>query len=170
MAIDNWDTISLNWTNAGAPAAYNEGNQVLFNDMARTGTVNLTGTAQHAPLSWTVTNNALNYIFAGSNSVGGTAALVKSGAGSATLSESNDDFIGGIVVNGGTLILDESDSAISGSPSGWHLSRKANKRISTHIRQPRSCSLCTPHKKLPISPLPQMHCAEQQMRCADPGT
>lgn len=113
-ANDDWDTNSLNWTNTGAPAAYSEGDLALFNDAARTGTVNLTGTAQHTPYSWTVTNNALNYLFAGSNSVGGITALVKFGAGSATLSESNDDFSGGITVNGGTLILDESASAISG--------------------------------------------------------
>lgn len=113
-ANDNWDTSSLNWTNAGAPTAYNEGDLVLFNDDAHTGTVNLTGAAQHTPLSWTITNNALNYIFTGTNSVGGITPLIKSGAGSAMLSESNDDFSGGITVNGGTLILDESASPISG--------------------------------------------------------
>jgi autotransporter-associated beta strand protein len=113
-ANDDWDTNSLNWTNAGAPAAYNEGDQILFNGAARTGSVILTGAAQHTPITWTVTNNSLNYVFAGTNSVGGNTALVKSGTGSATLSESNDDFSGGIVVNGGTLILDESASAISG--------------------------------------------------------
>ncbi|HEV2318166.1 MAG TPA: autotransporter-associated beta strand repeat-containing protein, partial [Verrucomicrobiae bacterium] len=91
-----------------------DGDQVLFNDAAHTSTVNLTGTAQHTPLSWTITNNVLNYIFAGSNSVGGTTALVKSGAASASLSESNDEFSGGITVNGGTLILDQSASAVSG--------------------------------------------------------
>lgn len=113
-ANNNWDTNSLNWTNAGVPVAYNEGDQVLFDDAARTGTVNLSGTAQHTPIAWTVTNNALNYVFAGSNSVGGITAFVKYGTGSATLSESNDNFIGGITVNGGTFILDESASAISG--------------------------------------------------------
>jgi autotransporter-associated beta strand protein len=113
-ANDNWDTNSLNWSNAGMPAAYSEGDQVQFNDAAQTGTVNLAGTARHTPLTWTVTNNTVNYIFAGSNSVGGTTALVKSGAASASLSESDDDFSGGITVNGGTLILDEPASAVSG--------------------------------------------------------
>lgn len=113
-ANDDWDTNGLNWTNAGVPTRYDEGDLVLFNDAARTGTVNLTGIAQHTPYSWTVTNTALNYIFSGTNSVGGTVTLVKSGTGSATLSESNDDFSGGITVNGGTIILDESAGAISG--------------------------------------------------------
>ncbi|HEY1789231.1 MAG TPA: autotransporter-associated beta strand repeat-containing protein [Verrucomicrobiae bacterium] len=114
VANNDWDTNSLNWSDAGSPIAYAEGDLVLFNDAAHTGTVNLTGSTQHTPYSWSVTNNALNYIFTGTNSVGGTAALVKSGTASAILSESNDDFTGGITVNGGTLILDESASAISG--------------------------------------------------------
>ncbi len=113
-ANDNWNTNSLNWTNAGVPVAYSEGDLVLFNDAGRAGTVSLTGATQHTPYAWTITNNTLNYIFAGSNSVGGITPLVKYGTGSATLSESNDDFSGGIIVNGGTVVLDESAGAISG--------------------------------------------------------
>ena len=111
---NNWDTSTLNWTNGGVAVAYNEGDMVLFNDATHTGTVNLAGAAQHAPFTWTVTNNVLNYVFGGSNSIGGSVELIKSGTGSLTLSESNDDFSGGIAVNGGTVVLDEASSAISG--------------------------------------------------------
>jgi autotransporter-associated beta strand protein len=114
---NNWDTNTLNWTSNGVAILYSEGDQILFNDTAQTGTVNLAGKTQHTPFTWTVTNNVLNYIFAGSNSVAGIVGLVKSGAASSTLSESNDDFSGGITVNGGTLTLDESSGLITGGMS-----------------------------------------------------
>ncbi len=114
---DHWDTNTLNWTNSGVTVAYREDDMTLFDDAAETGTVNLTGTTQHTPLAWMVANNALDYVFAGSNSIGGIAGLVKSGAGSLTLLESNDDFSGGIAVNGGTVVLDEPGSSISGGLS-----------------------------------------------------
>src|SRR5581483_8590892 len=80
----------------------------------RTGSVNLVGVAPHTPYSWTVSNNALNYTFTGTNSVGGSAQLLKSGTATLTLSESGDTFNGGIIVNGGTLILNQPAAAISG--------------------------------------------------------
>ncbi len=112
-----WDTNTLNWTSNGAAAAYGENDLVVFNDAAQTGTVNLVGTAPHTPYGWMVTNNVLNYAFAGSNGIGGSVSLKKCGSGSLTLSESGDSFSGGITVNGGTVILDEAASAISGGLS-----------------------------------------------------
>ncbi|HEX4120622.1 MAG TPA: glycosyl hydrolase family protein [Verrucomicrobiae bacterium] len=111
---DNWDTNTLNWTNNQIAVAYNENDFVIFNDSAQTATVNIVGTAPHTPYSWTVTNNVLNYTFAGSNGIAGQAPLLKSGAATLTLSESGDSFSGGITVNGGTLILNQPAGAISG--------------------------------------------------------
>jgi len=111
---NNWDTNTLNWTNSGAAVAYTENDLVLFNDSASTNQVNLTGFAPHTPYLWTVTNNILNYKFAGTNSVAGAAGLVKLGSASLTLAESGDSFSGGITVNGGTVVLDEPASAIGG--------------------------------------------------------
>lgn len=113
----NWDTNTLNWLTNGTTAAYSEGDLAVFGDAANTGIVNLLGATQHSPLNWAVTNNSLNYVFGGTNSIGGVCGLVKSGGASLTLSESNDDFTGGITVNGGTVILDEADSGISGGLS-----------------------------------------------------
>jgi fibronectin-binding autotransporter adhesin len=107
----NWDTTTLNWTNNGVAVAYNENDSVLFNDQAQTATINLT--APHTPFEWTVTNDILNYIFTGSGVQGGVS-LVKSGTASLTLSESGDNFNGGISALGGTLVLDQSGSTISG--------------------------------------------------------
>ncbi|HTV41154.1 MAG TPA: autotransporter-associated beta strand repeat-containing protein, partial [Candidatus Sulfotelmatobacter sp.] len=111
---DNWDTTTLNWTNNGSAVAYAEGDSALFNDAARTATVSLT--APHTPLSWSVTNNVLNYTFTGSG-VQGSVGLVKSGTATVTLSESGDSFSGGISVLGGTVVLDQSSSSISGGLS-----------------------------------------------------
>ena len=113
----NWDTTTLNWTNNGVAVAYAENDLVLFDDSAQAGTVNLVGASPHTPFIWTITNNALNYAFTGTNSVGGPASLIKSGNASLTLSESGDSFSGGVTVNSGTMILDEATSAISGGLS-----------------------------------------------------
>jgi fibronectin-binding autotransporter adhesin len=111
---NNWDTTTLNWTNNGTAVNYNEQDQVLFDDSAQTGAVNLT--APHTPQSWTVTNNLLNYTFTGSG-VQGNVGLVKSGSASVTLSENGDAFSQGISVLGGKLILDQPGATNSGGLS-----------------------------------------------------
>lgn len=113
-AVNNeWNTNSLNWTNAGAAVTYNDGDVVVFDDSAQTANVNLTGT--RLPAALTVSNNTLNYIFSGVGGIGGGISLVKEGSASLTLTETGgDNFNGGIFVNNGTLILDNPNSAIAG--------------------------------------------------------
>lgn len=111
---NNWDTNTLNWTINGVAVAYTENDSVLFGDSAQSGTVDLVGATSHTPSGWTVTNNLLNYTFAGTSSIGGAVSLEKSGSASLTLAESGDSFTGGITVNSGAVILDEAASAISG--------------------------------------------------------
>jgi autotransporter-associated beta strand protein len=112
---NNWDVTTLNWTNAGFTVTnYAEADYVTFDDKANTGSVILLGN-QHTPSGVTVTNNVLNYTFSGPGRLFGATSLVKSGTASLTLSESGGDgFAGGIIVHGGTLILDDVNSAISG--------------------------------------------------------
>ncbi len=109
-----WDTNTLNWTSNGVAAAYRENDLVFFNDAAQTNLVNLTGTPSHTPYAWTVTNNVLNYKFAGTNKISGATSLTKAGSATLTLTESGDSFSGGIAVGGGTLILDMASNSISG--------------------------------------------------------
>jgi hypothetical protein len=112
-ANNQWNTNSLNWTNSSGAVSYNDGDIVVFDDSAKTNTVNLTAT--RLPSSLTVSNSVLNYTFTGSGSIGGVVSLVKNGTASLTLGEAGGDgFSGGIFVNNGTLILDNSNSAISG--------------------------------------------------------
>jgi autotransporter-associated beta strand protein len=110
----NWDTATLNWTNAGVAVAYAEGDFVTFDDTAKTGTVNLVGN-QHAPSSLTVTNNSRNYALSGPGRISGATSLIKHGSASLALAESGgDNFAGGILVHGGTVVLDDPNSNISG--------------------------------------------------------
>ena len=109
----NWDTTSFNWTNAGVVAKFSEGDFVTFDDNGRTNNVNLT--APHTPSSLKITNNVLNYTFSGAGSIIGSSGLIKSGSASLKLAESGgDSFVGGILVHGGTVILDNPNSNISG--------------------------------------------------------
>ena len=111
---NTWDTNTLNWTNAGVAVAYAEGDLVVFDDLAKTSTVNLLTT--HAPATWTVTNNSLNYTLSGPGSISGLTGLTKYNSASLTLKETGgDNFSGGVLVTGGSLLLDNANSAISGT-------------------------------------------------------
>jgi hypothetical protein len=110
---NQWNTTSLNWTNNGAAVKYSDGDFVTFDDYARQSTVTITGTEKPATLE--VNNNVLNYVFTGSGSIGGPVGLQKDGSASLTLAESGGDaFSQGILVNAGTLVLDDTNSSISG--------------------------------------------------------
>ena len=110
---NNWNTTTKNWLSGGNSVAYNENDAVIFDDSANLGVVTLT--AAHTPLACTITNNTLAYTFSGSGSISGATGLEKDGSASATLSETGgDNFTGGVTVNGGTLVLDNANSAIGG--------------------------------------------------------
>ena len=80
----NWDIATTNWTVSGAPAAYAQSANVLFDDSASISTVSLTTAL--TPGTMLITNNILNYTFAGAGSLGGNLSLVKDGTNVATLS------------------------------------------------------------------------------------
>lgn len=108
-----WNTTTLNWTNAGVAVPYSENDSVTFDDLGKTGAVNLV--TNHAPLGFIVTNNVLNYNFTGVGSITGVVGLNKQGTATLTLAETGgDSFSGGVVVGGGKVILDDANCAISG--------------------------------------------------------
>jgi hypothetical protein len=114
---NNWDTTSFNWTNNGVAVTYNDLDFVTFDDLARATNVNITATRK--PGSLTVNNSVLDYAFSGAGSLsspfGAQLSLLKEGSASLTLAESGgDNFSGGITNDGGTLVLDDAGSAISG--------------------------------------------------------
>jgi autotransporter-associated beta strand protein len=108
-----WDTSTLNWTSGATATNYNDFDFVTFNDQASSGSVTVTGT--RIPASLNINNSTLNYTFSGTGKIGGATSLVKDGTGTLTLSESGgDNFTGGIQVNNGTLILDNTNSITGG--------------------------------------------------------
>jgi len=111
----DWDITTPNWRpKSGPDTAYGQGNFVTFDDTL-TGTPNVNLTTALSPASVTVSNAAVNYLFSGAGSISGGAALVKNGSGTLTMSETGgDNFSGGVFVNNGALILDDSGGAISG--------------------------------------------------------
>jgi fibronectin-binding autotransporter adhesin len=113
---NHWDTNSsdLNWTNNGAAIKYSDGDDVTFSDQAQTTTVNLTRT--NKPATLTFNNSVLNYNLTGIGAISGPVQLVVNGGATNTLAESGgDNFSLGIQINnGGTVILDDPNSSISG--------------------------------------------------------
>jgi fibronectin-binding autotransporter adhesin len=116
VLVSNWDTTTKNWLDAATltiPQAYANPDSVQFDDNASNGTVTLMTTV--TPFGVIVINNTLNYLFNGSGKISGAFGLNKQGSASLTLAETGgDDFSGGLTVNGGTVILDNTNSAISG--------------------------------------------------------
>lgn len=111
-----WDSTTTNWLSSGQFTNYNDLDVITFDDTASNSTVNITGPRIPATASGlTFNNNTLNYTFSGVGSINGAVGLVKNDAASVTLSESGgDSFSGGIDVTGGTLVLDDANSTITG--------------------------------------------------------
>jgi len=116
VLVSNWNTNTPNWVDAATlsfPQVYADPDAVLFNDAASNSTVTLLTTV--SPFNVVVTNNSLNYTFNGSGKISGVFGLSKQGSASLTLAETGgDNFSGGITVGGGTLVLNNTNSAISG--------------------------------------------------------
>jgi fibronectin-binding autotransporter adhesin len=117
VLISNWDTNNTrNWVDQATratPMVYLDPDSVLFDDAAPNGTVTLTMAV--TPFGVTVNNSTRNYTFNGSGKISGAFGLTKQGTATLTLAETGgDDFSGGVTNSGGTLILDNANSAISG--------------------------------------------------------
>jgi autotransporter-associated beta strand protein len=113
----NWDLVTSNWVLTASPATgypYQDLSVVTFDDSAQ-GSTAVNVTAAFAPASLTVSNAAKTYTFTGPGRLGGTMTLVKTNSGTAIFAESGgDNFIGGVSVGGGTLILSNVNVNIAG--------------------------------------------------------
>jgi fibronectin-binding autotransporter adhesin len=112
----SWDTSTKNWVDLATMSisqAYANPDTAQFDDSAATKTVTLAGT--FTPFGVNV-NNGSDYTFNGPGKISGAFGVTKQFGGSLTLAETGgDDFAGGLTVNGGTLLLDNANSAISGN-------------------------------------------------------
>ncbi len=101
--IWNWDGVP-NWQTNGTATIFNNGDTVTFNNAGSTApSVNVASVVQPALIIVTNTT-AKNYIFSGAGSISGTGALVKTGPGTLSLSDTNL-YTGGTTVSNGSLIF-----------------------------------------------------------------
>ena len=106
-----WDiNTTQNWKEitSGAVTTYQQptapGDNVLFDNTAVNGTVNVTTTV--APASITIDNTSVAYNFTGVGKITGTTGLTKNGSGTATIANTGgNDYTGPTAVNAGTLVL-----------------------------------------------------------------
>ncbi len=98
----NWDTTTTNWSVAGTPIIYSQGDNVKLDDTASNATVTMT--VALTPGGVTVSNNSLAYQIgaSGAGALVGSMNLVKQGSGSVAVNAANT-FVGGVTVQAGTL-------------------------------------------------------------------
>ena len=100
-----WDTSSVNWDDSsGNPAAYTDGDSVIFDETRITSPTTVTLNNTFSPEAMTVTNSVDTYTITGSGGIAGATGLEKFGKGTLTLACSNS-YTGGTMINGGTLRL-----------------------------------------------------------------
>ena len=105
----NWDTTTTNWVDQTfTPAAFTQGDFVVFDDTASINNVTLA--APMAATTLTVNNPTKDYAFGGSGGLNGQAGtygltgLDKEGDATLVISNSSvNTFTGGILIGGGTL-------------------------------------------------------------------
>ena len=109
-----WDTNKTkNWVDSSSTTqTYGNPDPVTFDDTAVNSLVTVVTT--NTPNSVTVNNNTLNYVFNGTGKISGSVGVIKYGNASLTLADNGDDFADGITIYGGSVILDNTNSAISG--------------------------------------------------------
>ncbi len=107
----SWDFTSLNWSDInGLATNFSQGDFTLFDDTATGSTlVNLTTTL--TPGGVTVSNNVLNYTFAGSGNLGGSWTLNKQGSGQLILDNGSHNGFAGVNLGGGSLQVGNGDAS-----------------------------------------------------------
>ena len=111
MPIQNW---VLNSNNA-TPTNFLVGDNVLFNDIATSGTPTVDiSAADVAPASVSFANIAKDYTITGTSGIAGSTGITKTGAGKVTISNTNS-FTGAVNMNGGTVsVAAVTNSAVNG--------------------------------------------------------
>jgi autotransporter-associated beta strand protein len=102
-----WDSATANWLNGGTGTTYGDGDYVTFADAPITSTVAISSAV--SPGSLTFTNATTAYMISGA-AISGTTSLVKSGAGTVTLSSANA-YTGGTSINAGMISLNGANAS-----------------------------------------------------------
>ena len=108
-----WDVSTLNWVNGSTPAAYYDGNSVVFNDSSTAATVAIAGA--YSPASVTVNTSVNTFNLAGPGTLNGPMTLVKSGTANVGLSGANT-YTGGTQLLGGQINISGKSAALGTGP------------------------------------------------------
>lgn len=102
----HWDiNTSTNWQDGvPSPQKYFDGDNVTFNSVGATKTINLAATL--TPGSVTVDTSAGNYTFGGTGLIAGTGTLTKSGAGTLFITNANT-YSGSTTISAGAVQLND---------------------------------------------------------------
>ena len=112
VAGPSWTTgDSANWRNRFGPGTYTDGQNVVFDDTADTGSVNLP--ANVSPSSVRVANLVLTYTFSG-GAITGAAGLTKDCLGTLILNDANT-YGGGTTVSAGMLRVENTTGSGTGT-------------------------------------------------------
>ena len=97
-----WDiNLTTNWTQAGTPISYGDGDYVQFDDSA-TGTTAVVLNTTVSPSGILFSNNADNYSVSGTGTIAGAGGLTMAGSGSVTFSNTNN-YTGTTIVSNGVV-------------------------------------------------------------------
>ncbi|OAM90441.1 TonB-dependent receptor [Termitidicoccus mucosus] len=115
-----WNTTDQNWLRAGAPATYQDGAKVLFNDanetlaIGGTGTIGLPETVNPESVTFAISTGTLNMLPVAHFGLWGGATMLKKGQGTVRFSSFNEGWNGTTTIEEGHLVLDypKSDQAL----------------------------------------------------------
>jgi autotransporter-associated beta strand protein len=97
-----WDFNAENFSIAGEPVSFVNGDQVIFNDEPAVKSITLNEYLQISGM--TVDNSSTNYTFSGTNGgISGSGGITKEGSGALRLLSTKNDYTGPTIVNGGVL-------------------------------------------------------------------
>jgi autotransporter-associated beta strand protein len=99
-----WDVaVSTNWLDNGAPAVFNFGDNVTFDDSSLNPTVIL-DSSYLSPSQVTVSNEVQTYSMGGLGAIIGHSSIIKAGAGTVWVTNVNS-FVGGTIISNGTVAI-----------------------------------------------------------------
>lgn len=117
-----WDVGAFNWKDsAGTSSSYQEtlvsGDMVIFDDTPGTGSSAVTLNSALTPARVIINNTNRNYTVSGIGRITGTADLTKNGAGTFTISTTND-YTGVTTINAGALAIGGNGTLYGGTSRG----------------------------------------------------
>lgn len=111
-AVDGtWDTSTRNWWTNLAPAIFQSGSSVLFDDAAGAATISLPSPVYPSSVTF---NNASLYYYVSGGSINSSGRLTKLGSGTAFLASANS-FAGGATISAGALTIQSPNALGTGT-------------------------------------------------------